>query len=102
MTNNAKPAVVFLRGLKARCQWAVAHLSADECECVEAQTEAYCDGRFDFDTGRDCEDVPPLLADVADLRRAWLRGWEEGCEAQEMASCPYCRDPDRELCPVHD
>ncbi|MDH0093451.1 hypothetical protein N7373_18515 [Achromobacter mucicolens] len=102
MTNNAKPAIAFLRGLKARCQWAVAHLNADEFECIEAQTEAYCEGRFDFDAGRDCEDVPPLLADVADLRRAWLRGWDEACDSQEMASCPYCQDPDVELCPIHD
>ena len=102
MADNEKPAVVFLRGGKTPRKWADRQNIAEEFECAEAQTEAYCDGRFDFDIGRDCADVPPLLADVTELRRAWLRGWDEACEAQELASCPYCQDPDVDLCPIHD
>lgn len=67
--------VTFLRGLQARCRWAAAHPGTDEFGYGDAQALAYCQGRIDFENGRPGNDVPPLLADVVDLSRAWREGW---------------------------
>lgn len=69
---------VALRGLDARLTWATAAALPDDDRCDErgcAGMEAHNQGRWDFQGGRDFEDVPPLLADVAYLAHEWRSGW---------------------------
>ena len=99
--NPAIP-VEFLRGLAARCRWAIAQ-GADDADSMvgEAQAEAYCQGRGDFENGRAASDIPPLLADVHALSLAWTAGWMEAGDVQEMARCRFCQDADTEVCFIH-
>jgi hypothetical protein len=100
-----KPAVVFLRGLDAR----VAHTKAagmfDEdsrfMDLGYSQMLAHVQGRQDFTRGRDADDVPPLLADVAELASAWMDGWDAAEESVVMAACSGCNDGSGNPCPHH-
>ncbi|MGE8657024.1 MAG: hypothetical protein ACN6O8_09780 [Achromobacter sp.] len=98
---NQEVPIVFLRGLKARCLWTTALLNAEEFGYGDAQAEAYCQGRFDFESGRATNEIPPLVADVAALASAWKAGWADASEAVEMASCQSCQDRDIDVCHLH-
>ncbi|MFY3552513.1 hypothetical protein YH64_016385 [Achromobacter sp. LC458] len=100
-----KPAVVFLRGLDARVARTKAAGMFDEdsrfLELDHAQILAHVQGREDFTRGRDADDVPPLLADVAELASAWVDGWNEAEESVAMAACSGCNDGSGNPCPHH-
>ncbi|MCZ8441754.1 MULTISPECIES: hypothetical protein [Achromobacter] len=93
--------VAFLRGLKARCLWTTAQLNGDEFGYGDAQEEAYCQGRFDFESGRAANDIPPLVADIAALASGWKAGWADAGEVEEIASCQSCQDRDIDACHLH-
>ncbi|CAB3818694.1 hypothetical protein LMG2828_00340 [Achromobacter piechaudii] len=111
MANNAqktatpKPVVVFLRGLDARVARAQANgMFDDESRFMDlghSQMLAHVQGREDFSRGRDAEDVPPLLADVAELASAWVDGWNDAEESVAMAACSGCNDGSGNPCPHH-
>lgn len=97
--------VVFLRGLDARVAHAKAAGMFDEdsrfMEIGYAQMLAQVQGRQDFTRGRDADDVPPLLADVAELASAWVDGWDAAEESVVMAACSGCNDGSGNPCPHH-
>lgn len=98
-TNQNEP-IVFLRGLQARCRWAAAHDST-EPESGDGYDDAYSQGMQDFEHGRAFKDVPPLLADIADLAAAWREGWKWADELNGMGSCSCCQDSNIDVCHVH-
>lgn len=105
MTNNVKPSVVFLRGIDARITLAKAAGicdNEDRAMAVEhAEVLAEVQGREDFIRGRDAEDVPPLLADVAELASAWADGWDAAGESAAITVCSWCNDGSGNPCPHH-
>lgn len=105
ITATPKPVVVFLRGLDARVARTKAVWMFDEdnrfMELGHAQMLAHVQGREDFTRGRDAEDVPPLLADVAELTSAWVDGWNAAEESIAMAACACCYDGSGNPCPHH-
>jgi len=111
MANNAqktatpKPVVVFLRGLDARVARAQANGMIDDesrfMELGHSKMLAHVQGREDFTRGRDADDVPPLLADVAELASAWEDGWNAAEESVAMVACSGCNDGSGNPCPNH-
>ncbi|CUJ49434.1 hypothetical protein [Achromobacter kerstersii] len=100
-----KSTVVFLRGLRARTAWANAKGIFDaDCRAMDidyAQILAHVQGREDFSRGRNLADIPPLLADVAQLTSAWVDGWYEVEESVALAACSCCNDGSGNPCPHH-
>lgn len=103
--DNHKVAIVFLRGLAARCRWAVAQNSADpECGDGGACGDSFSQGIQDFEGGRRSNDIPPLLADVPELAASWQDGWDFACEVEiaKSASCRYCEEVGADACEFHN
>ncbi|QKM51719.1 hypothetical protein [Burkholderia glumae] len=47
-------------------------------------------------------DIPAFFADVPELSRAWLSGWRNRLEMEEIEHCPGCNNEHGHPCPFHD
>lgn len=96
-----------MRGLDIRQKWArglaLATIIGDEDgdERSESRQEAEALGRHDYQNGRDRSDAPALFRDEGALHQAWLCGWDDSDEAEDIRHCSTCQSESTVICPAH-
>jgi hypothetical protein len=67
---------------------------------IEAQVLGYRDASVAHETGEGIE-CSSFFADVPELKREWLAGWNRHDEMIEMADCPGCNNSRGDPCSIH-
>ncbi|AOZ05878.1 hypothetical protein [Cupriavidus malaysiensis] len=93
--------------LEARCTFVLAKLALigapdEEDTTYEAMIEAQCLGHRDAEVSADTGetiDCSLFFADVPELQREWMFGWNQYFEMREMEECGSCNSGNP--CPIH-
>lgn len=67
---------------------------------VEAEVLGHRDATVYMETGEPI-DCSPFFADVPELLRGWIHGWNVAMETREMEECSMCNDSWCDPCPIH-
>lgn len=89
--------------LRARVDYEVALIGADEAGQIFAELDAQLTGGDYYAQGRLIDDVPALFQSVSELADAWRTGWLWAEEKAARAACPGCWEEDESgrVCPYH-
>lgn len=95
--------------LEARCSFVLAKLAmigdpnAEDTTyeaLIEAQVLGYRDASVAHETGETIE-CSPFFADVPELKREWLDGWNHHDDMIDMNNCSGCSNSRGDPCPIH-
>lgn len=67
---------------------------------IEAEVLGHRDASYYLETGKDT-DTPAFFADVPDLLKSWIHGWNVAMQAREMDECSGCNNSRGDPCCIH-